>query len=173
MRILVLALILFLVGCAGRAPNDEMVSVPRGPESAKTESLVELQAHLGMDRSGNKLGLSEKTFDSCRHPVKESVGKCGHRYLSVLNFQMLCRDSEGTIDDVVTNTKPLVSDHVDYQLAGGRGILKTDSSGYGQLLVVTAAPVRGQRLVLTVGKEFLGKEVSEVEQLVVPNYWCQ
>jgi hypothetical protein len=33
--------------------------------------------------------------------------------------------------------------------------------------------MRGQRLVITVGKQFFGKEISEVEQVVLPDYWCR
>ena len=171
MRILFLISVIgIFLGCASRAPRE---SIPREPGSEQTISLSQLQNQLRLDRSLQELGLMDKIFDSCSLPVKDPTGKCGARYFSVLHFQMVCRDSEGTVGTVVTNTRPLVSDHVEYQLAGHRGIIKTDGNGYGQLQIVTLVPVRGQRLVLTVGREFLGKEISEVEQLVVPNYWCQ
>jgi hypothetical protein len=165
-----LALLIFLVGCATTAP----INQARDPEGQKVGgySLMQLQSELGINRSTQDLGVVEKSFDSCKYSIKENGTRCGPRYLTVLHFQIVCRDSEGTVDNVVTNFKPLSSDHVEYQLAGGRGILRTDGGGYGQLQVVSTLPLHEQRLVITIGREFLGKQLSEVEQLVVPNYWC-
>lgn len=172
MRVLLLSLsLIVLAGCAGRASKpDEVV---REPAKQQPHDLAQLQSALGMDRSPRELGLSEKMFDSCRNHVQGDSGKCGMRYLSVLNFKLTCRDSEGTTQEVVTTTRPLVSDSVQFQLDGQRGVLQSDHEGYVQLRAVTAKPVRGHRLVITVGKQFFGKDIEEVDQLVLPNYWCE
>jgi hypothetical protein len=171
MRILLsVSILLLLSGCASRAPHGDGQRAPA--KSPPNTDLLQLQSALGMDRAATELGLSEKIFDSCHTRVKDGTARCGNRYLSVVNFRLLCRDSEGTVEAVVTNTRPLKSDHVEYQLAGDRGVVQADANGYVQVRVVTAAPVRGQRLVVTVGKQFFGKEVSEVDQLILPTYWC-
>jgi hypothetical protein len=160
----------FVLGCA--SPRGPVEDVARAPAKQNPVDLIQLQTALGMERPVHSLGFSEKEFDSCRTRVKDGTTRCGTRYFSVLNFKLSCRDSEGTVDTVVRDTKPLVSDKVEFQLAGSRGTLQTDRDGYAQLKLVTLIPVRTQRLVITVGKQFLGKEISEVEQLILPNYWC-
>jgi hypothetical protein len=182
MRFLLAGFILGLVcGCAHRATAPEPDStafsgsheiVVRQPGSANASSITEIQQQLGLNRSVMELGLEEKSFDSCSLPVKDGMGKCGQRYMAVLNFQIVCRDSEGTVSEVVTNFKPLVNDHIVYQLGGGRGVLKTDGNGYSQLLMIGSLPLHGHQLILTVGDQDLGKELSEIKRLVVPKYWC-
>src|SRR5689334_12754734 len=139
MRFLIAGLFFgFAAGCAHRAPMPEFAGshevIVRQPGSANAASITDVQQQLGMNRSVMDLGMEEKQFDSCTTPIKDGMGKCGPRYMAVLNFQIVCRDSEGTVSEVVTNFRPLVSDHIEYQLAGGRGVLKTDSNGYSQLL---------------------------------------
>lgn len=172
MRSVVFLAVLFLLsGCATRVPVE---NIPRGPVSAKSSptEIRQLQAALGMNRPAQDLGLKEKMFDSCRANYKDG-SKCGIRYMSVVNFRLSCRDSEGTTEQVVVNIRPLVNDRIEYQLAGSRGILKSDSQGFAQLQVVTVNSIQGERLVVTVGKQFFGKDVSDIDQVVLPRYWCE
>lgn len=134
--------------------------------------LSALRNHLGLKRNQNDLGYAEKAFDGCRLGYYGEDGKCGPRYMTVVNFRLVCRDSEDTVQTIVTDTKPVVTDQVKWKLSDVGGVTKTDSSGYGTLQVVTNKTLRGQRLVLTVGQQFLGLRISDVTQIVVPVYWC-
>ena len=162
---------------ASAAPAANPVSkVPRAPsEKAPFRhgyDMAQLQGQLGLARDAKDLGFAEKSFNGCRMGVKGDDGKCGNRFLSVVNFRLVCRDSEETIQSMVTNTTPLVSDKIRWKLSGIEGVTKTDSDGYGSVQVVSAKPAHGQRLVLIVGKQFLGVDISQVRQIIVPNYWC-
>jgi hypothetical protein len=135
--------------------------------------IVSLRNHLGLKRSQTDLGYAEKSFDGCKLGFYGEDGKCGPRYLTVVNFRLMCRDSEGTVETVVRDLTPVVTNEVKWKVSTDfNGITRTDSSGYGTLQVVTSKTLRGQRLVLTVGNQFLGLPVSEITQVVVPVYWC-
>ena len=171
-RGLVLALCLSLMACATSETSEESA---RNPESDRGPAfdLVQLQSRLGLDRPARDLGLVEKTFDGCRIGIKGDSGKCGTRVLSVINFRLRCRDSEDTVSNVATNLTPVTTTHVQWKIAGLAGLTKTDRDGFGQVQMVTSGSIKDQRLVLTVGKQFLGKEISDITELVVPNYWCK
>ena len=159
-----------LVGCASTVPT-----VPRevsGKRAAGLTDLNQLQIELGMDRRANDLGFSEKNFDSCSLRTRSEDGECGARHFSVVYFRLQCRDTEETTSAVATNFRPVVSDRVQWKLGTLIGFTRTDSAGYGQIKVMRPESARGQRLVLIVGKQFLGLDVSEVSQIIVPNYWC-
>jgi hypothetical protein len=174
---------MFLGGCASNSlppKSTEPLDLPATkaekskPDARQTAGLdlTSLRSHLGLKRNQQDLGYAEKAFDGCRLGYYGEDGKCGQRYLTVVNFRLVCRDSEDTVQTVVTETKPIVTDQVKWKLSDVNGVTKTDSSGYGTLQVVTNKTLRGQRLVLTVGQQFLGLRVGDVSQIVVPVYWC-
>ncbi len=165
-----------LAGCASTpqstgperkpTPTEKRVTANLGPDLSK------LKRVLGIDRALNNLGYAEKAFDSCRHEYAESGGKCGRRVLTVVNFRLLCRDTEDTTQTVVTEMTPIHSANVKWKVADATGITQTDSEGYGTVQVVSNQTLQRQRLVLTVGRQFLGLQMSEVSRIVVPVYWC-
>jgi hypothetical protein len=170
--ILLISSLSFVSACAQRS----VLEGGRNPATKQaTYDLNQIQSALGMERSPGELGFTEKMFDSCKTRVPGGGERCGNRFFSVLNFKLSCRDSEGTVDTVASaaTAKPLVSDKVEYQLAGARGVLQSDRDGNVQLRMVTTQPLRGQRLVVTVGRQFFGKEISEITQVILPNYWCE
>lgn len=174
MRLTLIFFILsFISACAHKSVL--VLEVGRNPATKQASyDLNQIQSALGMERSPGELGFTEKQFDSCKTRVPGGGERCGTRFFSVLDFKLSCRDSEGTISTVASaaSAKPLVSDKVEYQLAGSRGVLQTDREGNVQLRMVTTQPLRGQRLVVTVGRQFFGKEISGITQIILPNYWC-
>ena len=162
-----LALILFVgLSACTTAPKHKPLTETeiQGPPKVRTD--LPLQDRLGMRRQATDLGFAEKPFSAC-----QEGGICQPRYFSVVHFQLLCRDSEGTVSSVPTLT-PLTSDRVRWQLGGQTGGTSTDRNGFGQFTLVSDRPTRGQRLILRIGQQFMGFTISEVSKVVLPQNFC-
>lgn len=134
------------------------------------ETNEELAASLGMKREFNDLGFEEKTFNPCTIGAEGSSG-CGDHYFTVVNFQLFCRDSEGSASEVPL-TEPIASDNVTWELGGTSGTAPTNPQGYGHFSIVSQIPSRDQRLILRIGPQFIGLNVSEVTKIVLPANYC-
>ncbi len=119
-----------------------------------------------MRRSVEDLGFAEKQFKDC------NGGPCRSQFFSVVHFQLLCRDSEGTVSTAPLTLTPLTSDRVTWQLGKFNGGTHTDRNGFGQFTLVSDRSNRGQRLILRIGKQFMGLTVSEVSKVVLPQNFC-
>jgi hypothetical protein len=175
MKSLVLALIFasasfYLMGCASPEPMPytPTMEAPRAKPSDPNQSL---RSALGMTRDATDLGYDEKSFDPCSFGLTSQSG-CGHQYFAVVHFQLLCRDSEGTIS-MAGNVQPIVSDHMTWQLNGMTGPTQTDDRGYGQFSVVSRKSTKNQRLILHIGPQFVAFNVSEVTRVVLPKNFCR
>lgn len=154
----------WLVSCAA-TPRLAGVTVAR---DVSGESVEALRNRLQVP---SQLGLQERTFNSCQEKFKDGA-KCGVRTLVSIGFRLMCRDSEGTVSVTPRDLLPVINDQVQWKLAGQSGFVRTDGGGFAVLSAVTAGSVAGTRLVLIVGKQFLGIDTSDVGQIVVPIYWC-
>ena len=183
--IVVLAVSLFVCACAS-SPELMRLPPPEGLPQDRVEprphatvspvdrrlNLAQLQSQLGLDRSPQSLGFDEKGFDGCKWGIREDSGQCGRRYLSVVHFRLLCRDSVETVQSVSTNFTPLTAHQMKWRLAGVRGDTRTDSEGFGQVQVLSPRSTKGQRFILIIGSKSLGLEVGEVSQIILPGNWC-
>lgn len=140
-------------------------SPPSLPAPSEEIPLIE---KLGMLRAPEDLGFSETRFEDCN----PSYSPCRTRFFSVIHFQLLCRDSEGTVTEVPRALAPLVSEQIRWQLGGQNGLTKTDNKGYGQFSVTSDNSTEGQRLILRIGKQFMGFTASEVSKVVLPKNFC-
>jgi hypothetical protein len=125
-----------------------------------------------MKRSPQSLGYKEKPFDGCRFGMERTKAGCA-RYFSVVHFKIVCRDTEGTTESVASNFTPVVTDSMEFHLAGTVGTTRTDSQGLGQVQVVSTQPTKGKRFILVLGRHSLGLEVGQVTQIIVPSDWCE
>jgi hypothetical protein len=132
----------------------------------------ELQAQLGLNRGPQELGFADKNFDGCSMSYKGKDGTCGFRYLSVVHFRLVCRDTVETTTRAPSSLTPLMKNNMQWRLAGIRGDTSTDSQGYGQVQVVSMRPVKTERFILIIGTKTLGLEAGEVSQIVLPGNWC-
>lgn len=150
-------------------------NAPEQPQPAPPRpayDVAHIQEMLGMRRSAMDLGYAEKGFDGCRYGVQDQNGSCGRRYMSVINFRVICRDTEGTIQDVASGFRPLER-NLEWRLAGAQGTTSTDSQGFGQVAMIYSKSPRSQRFMLIMGGRSLGVEAGEVKQIIVPNDWCE
>lgn len=166
-----LALFIFLAGCVSSPPPSSDAPIDQ-PGLRNTDPNQDLKGVLGMNRPVDELGFEEKPFNPCNYGAAGPAG-CGNQYFGVLHFQLLCRDSEGTVMDTPVALEAIVTDDVQWKVGGISGSTSTDERGYGQLSVVSARPSRGARLILRMGPQFVAFEVSEVSKIVLPRNFCR
>jgi hypothetical protein len=177
--LIALAALAVLSACRSTpTPSDENIDgyappprVERPQDTNYRINLEELQTKLRMAREADDLGFTEKQFDTCSAGV--SAGVCSRKYFSVVHFQLLCRDSEGSVSEAPIQLTPLTSDRVTWKIATNTGNTQTDGRGYGQFLMLSEKSVRGQRLTLRIGRQFMGFTVSDVSKVVLPRNFCK
>jgi hypothetical protein len=183
--LLSLSVVFLFVACSSTPKVSEVPNIPRTykpppPLSTTSDSdpsidYVGLQRELGLERAPENLGFLEKPFETCQAGYGySSTQDCQRKYFVVIHFQLLCRDSEGTISTTLTSAdmRPISGRPVNWTLKGSNGVLQTDSEGYGQIRVVNGKSQRAQRLKLAVGPEFLYVRAGEITRIVTPQPWC-
>lgn len=167
---LFLITVLIVAGCTTpeKMPYTPIESTPV-PKADPNEGL---KSALGMYRSNTDLGFVEKTFNPCSFGLS-ATGGCQQQYFSVVHFQLLCRDSEGSVSSAPVDLQPIVAPSVSWKVAGQSGDTATDSQGYGQFSVLTKRTARGQRLILRIGPQFVSFTVSEISKIVLPKNFCR
>lgn len=163
---------LLLLGLSACTSNPPQSSLPSPYEIGGGNTSVDLISALNMNRDADDLGFAEKSFDPCRYGLDKS-GACQSRYLTVVHFQLLCRDSEGTVSEIPVNVQPIVANRVHWKLAGLSGQTRTDSQGFGSFSLVSSQSTRGKRLILEIGPQFVGFTVSEVTKIILPSNFCR
>lgn len=133
------------------------------------KGITVLTSQLGMNRQPTDLGFTDRSFNPCSYGFSDS---CNNQYLTVVHFQLLCRNSEGTVSSVPVGLTPIFHPQILWSLAGQSGGTATDRNGYGRLSVISQRPLRGHRLVLRKGANYVGVTVGEVTKLVLPKNWC-
>lgn len=171
MKIIIRLLAFCLLCACTSTPKVDVGEQPPLPPSPVKMDLAELQKQLGLERDQHDLGYAEKDFDGCRMNLTGDPMFCGARYLAVVHFRLMCRDTVETTTRVPSSLRPLQG-HMEWRLNGKRGFLKTDEEGYGQVKTVSRSPSKSQRFMLIIGKKSLGVEASEVSQIIVPSNWC-
>lgn len=170
-----------LSGCSSVATKDEEVAVPTIPGEASKDApavLIDylgLHRALGLERSDTELGFIEKSFDTCAVGYGYSASNdCRREHFVSIHFQILCRDSEGTISTALgrEDMKPLSGRTVTWTLPGARGTLRLDGEGYGQIRTTFPKSQKTQRLKLSVDNDFVYVRTGEVKRLVTPKNWC-
>ncbi|XGC81956.1 hypothetical protein ACES2L_05600 [Bdellovibrio bacteriovorus] len=175
--VLIISLLL-LAGCT-TMPEKQNTSLPK-PSRAdeETTSSVDYQAlqnHLDMDRDKESLGYKEKAFNTCEVGYGFSPSKdCHKEQFVVINFRLLCRESEGTISTILTDEdlRPLERRNVRWNLKGIQGVTYTDNDGYAQIVTSSRLSQNGQRLRLAIGNEFLYMRSNEIKKVITPHSWC-
>lgn len=173
-------LVCFLCACATGPKPEETASLPLPvatsepplPAMPRMVEMPALKSELGLTRDIRELGFAEKDYNGCRMSLPGDAQMCGQRFMSVVHFRLVCRDTVGTTSRVPSSLRPLRS-KMQWRLNGKRGMLTTDKEGYGQVQMVSRSPSKEQRFMLIIGKKSLGVEAGEVTQIVVPGDWCK
>ena len=135
-----------------------------------------LRNYLRLQRRKTDLGFSAQGFDSCKVGYGLPRNKhCQTMQLSVINFRLQCRDSEGTTSTVQSNynTTAISNTTIDWTLGRMRGESETDLEGYGQILAITPQPAQRERVKLSNGSDFLYMRAGDLSRVVTPASWCR
>ena len=174
-----LSTLLFFFGCATKAPSPLAPKIPevefKSPVSQSID-IVGLQNYLGLRRPPTALGFKEKSFQTCKvgngYPNDHH---CQTKHFIVIHFQLMCRDSEGTISTILTSAdlQPLSRRPVIWTLKDHSSTLQTDEMGYGQIAVISSSSQSQQRLKLSTGNDFLYMRAGEITRVAIPPSWCE
>lgn len=180
MKWLSLVAILFLVGCSSTSKKDSSLGDYTPSDYAAEEDsridLPALQTALGLNRAPETLGYTEKIFNTCEVGYGYPSNKdCKKETFIVLHFQLLCRDSEGTISEILTDDflKPIAFKDLKWTLKGIDGTVKTDRKGFVQIRTTSLASQKRERLKVSLGEDFLYMRANEITKVITPKAWCQ
>lgn len=151
---------------------------PYDPEKTPAEiiDLNGLQRSLGLNPSASDYGFLEKGFATCDAGYGYSAThRCRTNYFVLINVQLLCRDSEGTVSTTLQYDEmdPLSNRTVYWELAGERGTLTLDALGRGQIRSIFSSSPREKRLRVSTGNDFLYMQAGAIKRVITPKKWCQ
>jgi hypothetical protein len=153
-----IVLLALSVACNTLEKPPQTGSVAAPPESSV--DLTELKSRLKMNRNIHELGFRETRFERNSHLV-------------VIHFRMLCRESEGTVDEVSrSDLLPIESNSVRWKLGSSDGYTRTDRDGFGQVETIHSKSASRDRLRLTIDGRFVAVPAAEAGLVVVPGSWC-
>jgi hypothetical protein len=171
-QIILTAILTFtLVSCSTLGPT-------RDSSETQSQTAIDyegIQRELGMRRAPQDLGFLERAFNTCEVGYGYSRNRdCRQEYLVVIHFQLLCRDSQGTVGATIerADMKPLSGRSVTWSIRQTKGRVRLDSQGYGQIKYAFSSSQRNQKLKLLVDNDFLYVTAGEITRIVAPSNWC-
>lgn len=157
-------------------PREKMDSSPGARNQAEEQIDIEnLQIVLNLE-SSSELGYRERKFNTCEvNSGYASSANCRQRVFILLQFQLLCRESEGTVSEVImpNDLRPIANQRVRWSMKGLFGEAYTDERGVGKIMTVSKESQKLQRLRLGLGEDFLAVRAGEIHQLITPGNWCR
>lgn len=178
LRCTMFSALFFLLACSTAPKKEKYTPAPVATEIPEDTSRIDyfaLQSHLGLDRAPEELGYTEKAFNTCEAGYGFSRSQnCHQEYFVVLHFRLLCRDTEGTISTILTDsdTTPLAGRSVRWNLKGIDGTSQTDGLGYAQVRITSPVSQKKQRVKIAIGNEFLYMRANEITKVITPQPWC-
>lgn len=134
-----------------------------------------LQRFLRLDRGYNNLGYSERMFNTCEVGFGYSPHNgCEKKFFIVSHFQLVCRDSEGTVQYMLTEADltPLSRRELKWSVKSAAGALLTDSEGYAQIAMISSQSQRTERLKIATENDFLYLKAGDLKRMITPKNWC-
>lgn len=143
-----------------------------GPSGSKPSgpTIAQIKERLKLVREVQDLGFDEKTFNACDLGLKAE--DCTNEFLTVIHFQLVCRESEGTVSEVPTDLIPIQSDAISWKLGDATGVTQSDAQGFGKVEVRRPVSSATSRLRLTIEDRFVATPARETTRIVVPQDWC-
>lgn len=133
--------------------------------------ILQLVDELNLNPPISSLGYKEKSFNTCQIKSNQSETPfCQRLYLGVVNFQVMCRQSTGTVQKV--NLVPLHSQSLRWKSAGKRGRTQTNPKGYGQVSFISKYSSLRGHLYLYLGSKIARKRFHDQWKLILPKSWC-
>ena len=130
-----------------------------------------LVQELGLDQPLHEIGFREKSFNSCDIKSNRSEKPlCQRLYLGRVNFQVMCRDSTGTVEKV--NLEPLDEGNLRWKRGTYKGYTRTNADGYGSIEFISTRSSMNQALYLYLGRKVARKSLKDMWKLILPKNWC-
>lgn len=190
---LLVLLLVFAAGCTTteskneerweKLPDEFPIPPPKKsrPTSDKANEpiridLESLQSKLGMNRQPHTLGFREKEFNTCNVGSGFSdTHDCHTENFVVIHFQLTCRDSDGTVSEVVTaaDTMAISNQSIKWNLGKISGVTKTDREGFAQIRTTAPFSQKESRLRITSDSDFLYLRAGDISRVVTPKQWCR
>lgn len=176
-------LIVFCCHCTTTPPPEKpRYTLPKSQATYKSQSprshryndidVNALMQELDMDSPIEAIGFQENAFNTCQIRSNRSKAPlCQKLYLGRLNFQVMCRQSTGTVEKV--HLTPLNSEKLKWKKGGKRGKTATNASGFGSLSFVTRKPSQQGHLYLYLGSKIARKRLKDRWKLILPQSWCR
>lgn len=180
-KLLSVCLILVLSACTTAQKTDLETSTPGQKPSASSGGDEEnidyeqIKHSLGLSHKLEQLGYSERAFNTCEMGFGFSrTQNCRTEIMAVINFQLLCRDSQGTISTALTreDMQPLSGRTINWSLHKKNGSAVLNHDGHGQILMSFRSSPRNQRLKLSANNDALYLRANEIKRIVTPSNWC-
>lgn len=188
-RVLIFAFALTLSACASTPEEDSTQQDevlfpelrnkrPYEREQAPAEIIDYdgLQRSLGLSRGLSDYGYQEKDFATCDVGYGySSTHRCRKNLFVVIQIQLLCRDSEGTVSTTLRydDMTPLTNRTIRWEFAGDRGSLVLDGQGRGQIRSIFASTPREKRLKIATQNDFLYMQAGAIRRVITPKNWCR
>jgi hypothetical protein len=133
--------------------------------------ITTLIEELEVNHPLSTLGYQERSFNSCSVKANRSTQPyCQQLYLGRINYQVMCRDSTGTVDRVTLT--PLYSQKLRWKSGVIRGETKTNASGFGQVGFISPNSTAFGHLYLYLGSKIARKQFRDNWKLILPKSWC-
>jgi hypothetical protein len=154
--------------------------IEQTPETPKPSAKKDLDREIPVDDVARKLnlglhfdelGFHEKRFDPCALGYKTK--SCETQLFTMINFQVVCRDSEGTIQSNNYTLTPLALKPLHLKVGSHLADSQTDQNGFSQIRFLAKTTARETRFILSSPPFLLALHAGEVKKIVVPNDWCQ
>lgn len=158
-----------------KKPRRSSKGIPGSAPRIQNIDYEGLSRSIGMDPPRENLGFLEKEFATCQAGYGYSASNdCRTNLFSVINFRILCRDSEGTVQVAINaeDLRPLSGRSVSWALNQNTGSLRLDNQGYGQIKITSEGSLKGERLKITSENDFLYLKAGTVHRIVTPRNWC-
>jgi hypothetical protein len=164
-----------LLGCS-TTPKTQPAAEPVARPQRPAIDYHAIQHDLGMDTDAGWVGYREKRFDACRYASElPDLSDCGRAFFVVISFQLSCRPSDETDNPELIQSElpPVRGTALTWRLGGASGNIRTDYSGYGQVLTIAGRSLKGQRLRVSTGEDFLLIAAGSATRIVTPASWCR
>ena len=171
---------IILMGCQSTLEG-EVSPVSKGKKPSQTVSIQKvkpivdikyIQRALGLPWEVEPAGITTKSFNTCEMRGFPK-SPCLEKYLTVVNFQMYCRDSQGTVEYVDQYSyRPVQARNVRWKINGDWGDTSLNGEGRGQIVALSNKPIKYERVILIKNKNSMQLRVNQMNKIIVPRDWC-
>jgi hypothetical protein len=166
------------IGCTTAPKNEAPVFTSPDPRTNEGYQIdvVGLERFLGMNMGTGTLGYFERRYNTCEvgYGYPKSYG-CQDQYYVVINYQLLCRQSEGTVSETIDSSSLNAVRYKNgrWNMGGRIGSTQTDHEGKGQIKGIFPRTQRSERVKVAIDSDFLYARGSDFRQVLTPADWCR